>query len=1329
MGTYRAVKIVRRGSFSDGCPFEREFAGLKRFEPISRSHPGFVGILHVGRNEGGGYFYCIMELADDVVSGQAIQPETYEPRTLGGDLARRARLPLGECLEIGLSLAAALKDLHRHGLVHRDLKPSNVIFVNGVPKLADIGLVTAITEATTPLGTRGYAPPEDPGRPTADLYSLGKVLYQISTGKAPEHFPELPADLTELGDGAQFTRFNDVLLRACHNAVPQRYQSAEALRAALSLCQRTAGNESLPDAAVGPKTSGTSRPPTGSERKLLSVLMVNITRTEGADPETAQAFMHACFDLIRPVLQRFGGMPAQVLSDGLLAVFGEPLACEDHARRATQAALAVRQALDAQRHPLQTQYGFGFEARFSLNTGLTIAGQASQDLPLAGDLVDLAARIVHLADAGQIAMTEATCKSVKDYFVLHALGERPLPGRVAPLKIYQVDGSREFRTRLEAGLEQGLTPFVGRGQELSLLRERLAEAQKGRGQIVLLAGEPGMGKSRLLLEFQRSHSMGDLCWLAGRSISYGTQMAYLPIIDLVKRFFQIEGTEDPAVVGARVDAEVQGLGEEIRPALPLIKYLLSINPGGESAPDMSAEQRRIRTFEALRNLILKKAQRCPVVLMVEDLHWVDRTSEQFLIWLADSLSLAPVLMILTYRPEFRHRFPERSFVTHLTLRHLTEKESLEMASQMLTATRLPDQLRDLVLAKAEGNPFFVEEMIKSLLETGALARHAGSCEVVPTSSWTEVPDTIQDVILSRIDRLEESPRKALQLASVIGREFSVALLETIADLREPLAESLRKLKGLELIFERNVFPEHTCIFKHALTQQVAYNSLLRQRRKELHCLVAAAIEELYAGRLPDFYSLLAYHYQRGEEWERALDYLQRAAQRCREVGAYREEARELSRAMGIAQRLGQAATAADLRGYRGVASVKCGLWAEARPDLETALVELSAAPVDRRAELLASLAGACFWDLDVPAMQRYAAEGQALEQQAGAKNLRDDLAAGLLAWSGASHQLNGELSAATSLFERALAEGRGFCSAALAMYPLTLYWQGRLAEALQRAHESAQAFRTFSDVFAATFGHAHLGLALAACGRYSEAARVFAEARQLARKHQIWTFQARAVGMSAGFHLEVFDYKGNEQLAEEVRELASSSGFQASMVSGSLDLAFNFARRGEVGRAERLAGEAEAGIASIGGWHQWLWQVRLRQARAEIACARGDWRRTLECAEAAIAESRARGRAKYLAMGLETRARAFAGLTRKREAINDLRNAVQLARSMGDPALFIRVSATLLSIDGDSALFSEARLTARRISAELPDDEMRRLFRTAAPVQLLGSFDSEPGSA
>lgn len=430
----------------------------------------------------------------------------------------------------------------------------------------------------------------------------------------------------------------------------------------------------------------------------------------------------------------------------------------------------------------------------------------------------------------------------------------------------------------------------------------------------------------------------------------------------------------------------------------------------------------------------------------------------------------------------------------------------------------------------------------------------------------------------------------------------------------------------------------------------------------------------------------------------------------------REEARQLGRGMSVAQRLGRTPVVADLRGQRGTAWVKCGRWAEAKPDLETALADLPLQDCARRAELLSSLAGACFWALDIPRMQRYATEGHRLAKKAG----RKDLVAASLGWLGESQQALGDLVSATDLYERALAHGAGFCSAGLAGYPVTLYLRGRTAEALDCARESARGFRSLSDTFAATFGHPHLGLALAACGRYAEAASVFEEARQLGRKYKVWPFHARAIAMSAGFHLEVFDFKGNEQLAEEAREQARLAGFQPSVVSASLDLVFNFARRGEIDRAERLAEETAAAAATTGGWHQWLWQLRLRQAHTELACARRDWSGALACARTSISGSRARRRTKYLVLGLETRARALAGLGRKKVAIGAARNAVHLARPMGDPALFLRAATTLLALDGDDLLLLETRQTAARIMAELPDAEMRRQFETAEPVRLLG---------
>jgi tetratricopeptide (TPR) repeat protein len=581
-----------------------------------------------------------------------------------------------------------------------------------------------------------------------------------------------------------------------------------------------------------------------------------------------------------------------------------------------------------------------------------------------------------------------------------------------------------------------------------------------------------------------------------------------------------------------------------------------------------------------------------------------------------------------------------------------------------------------------------------------------------------IPETIQDVIMCRIDHLQPSSKRALQLASVIGREFAVGLLETIADLDEPLAESLKQLKALELIYERSLFPEHTCMFKHSLTQEVAYNSLLIKRRKELHSLVAAAIEELYAPRLPDFFGLLAYHYEKGEEWERALDYLVRAAEAAHRVGAYREEAPLLSRAMPIAQMLGTPAFVAELRGRRGSAWVKLGLWADAKPDLETALAEIPGSETERRAELLLDLAGACFWKLDVPEMCRYTKEGHAAARQTG----RKDLIAASEAWLAAAEQCAGRLQSASRLFEHALVRGADYCSASHAMYPLNLYWRGRLREAASRSSEVARIYHNSSDTFAATFGHPHLGLALAAQGRYREAIDVFSEARQLGLNYEVWTFHARAIAMSAGFHLDVFDFEGNETLATEARERARFADFAPSLVSAGIDLVFNFCYRGDLGRAESLLAETVHTAQKVGGWHGWLWELRLIQARAELELWRGQWREALRWAEKSIAKNQPKGRIKYRVAGLTTRAGALAGLGRQREAITDLRKALRLSRRVGDPAMLLRSFTALLQLDGSDAMLAEARATAAQIFLQLPEGNLRLRFSAADPIRRLGNF-------
>ncbi len=1320
IGSWRAVKVVRRDLFSEAGPFEREFAGIQKFEPLSRTHVGLVSILHVGKKDSGDCFYYVMEVADDAAGGEGIDPGNYVAKTLSRELHRRGRLPIGACIRLGMALGNALEHLHQHGLVHCDIKPSNIIFVRGTPKLADAGLVASAFVENSSGGTRGYQAPEGPGAPAADVFSLGKLLYEISTGRDPARFPELPdAPDPTSEEGRLFQRLNEVLLQACEPDRTKRLASASALIAALENCTVLVGEEANRKRRPAGFLPGTASP-SPDERKLVTVLVIHLNLRRRFDPERFQSFMRAWMEVIRSVSSTFGAAPVPLGSDGAVVTFGAPAACEDHARRAAQCALAIARRLENWRPSDASVSPADFEVRLGVSSGLAIipGDLALLQVPALGEPVTVAGRLADLAKPRQILLGEETQRAVQPYFLAPPLTTIRLPEPWQDLRVFSLEGTRPLRTRLQATAEHGLTPYVGRIQELELLYECLEQARAGHGQVVLLAGDAGIGKSRLLFEFRRSVTDAGAAWLEGRSLSFGGQMSYLPIIDLIKRLFLIEDADEELVISAKVDAHLDQwavAGDWLR---PLLRSLLSL-PGVDPAfSGMDAQQRRVRTFEGLRKLLLRQAERQPLVLAIEDLHWLDKTSEEFLISLSESLAAAPVLMILSYRREHQDSFPAYPYMRRVLLNPLSRGEMLELASWVLAGAHLPGELEELISTKAEGNPFFVEEILRALVSAGKLRLQGNQCEAIGLLQEARVPDKIQDVIMSRIDRLEPSLRRTLQLASVIGREFGVRLLETIVAPDEPLADSLSRLRDLEFIDERSVFPEHTFLFKHALTQEVAYQSLLLQHRKELHCLVAAATEELCAARLPEFYSLVAYHYERGEEWDRALDYLLRAAERSRVAAAYREEEPLLSRAMAIAERLHQGALLTELRGRRGSARLRIGLWAEAKPDLEMALAELPADQIERRAEWLHDLAGACFWDVDLPRVALCAKEGQSLAVRAG----RDDLVAGMLGWLGAERQTEGDLGGAAALYEQALVKGRGFCVASLANYAMVLYWQGRLHEAVTRARESAQMYRNLSDDFALSFAYPHLGLSLAASGRYREAIEIFHQAIHLAEKHQISTFQARSSAMSVGFYLDLFDLTTHERLTQEVRERGMAAGCEAVVVSTSLDLAFNYARRGRVAEATSLLDPIAAGASNLGGWHRWLWELRLLQVRAEIALARHDWDAALDWSVKSIAESQRRGRGKYQVAGRVVHAQALSATGRKIEALAQLRDALSVARSIGDPALLLRAGLAFITLEADEQILAECKETARRIHAELPD-EMRTRFQNGVWVGPLGGYE------
>jgi class 3 adenylate cyclase/tetratricopeptide (TPR) repeat protein len=620
------------------------------------------------------------------------------------------------------------------------------------------------------------------------------------------------------------------------------------------------------------------------ERKQVSVLFADVSGftaiSEKLDPEEVHRLMNGAFELMLGAIHRFEGTANQFLGDGLMALFGAPITHEDHAQRAVHAALEIQRALHDYRERLKRECGVDFRMRIGLNTGLVVVGAIGDNLRMdytaVGDTTNLAARMQQLARPGQIVIAEPTHRLVHGYFETHSLGSFTVKNRQEPVGAWEVVRSKGVRTRLAVQAERGLTPFVGREQELLAMERAFALTKDGHGQIVFVVGEAGMGKSRLLLEFKRRLDKERITWLEGPCISFGKSIPFLTIIEMLKRNFQIEDADSEAEIIARVDRGLTFLGGDAPTVGPYLKYLLSVNPGDPAVAAMDPAQRRPQIFEALRQITLRGSRRRSIVMVIEDLQWMDAASEEYLKFVAESLAGAAVLLILTYRPGYSQPFGDRTYHSRIALGPLSDEESTRMARGLLEASDLPEEVRAMVSRKAEGNPFFLEEIVRSLVETGALRRDNGRYVLARSAGDIHVPDTIQDLIMARIDRLADEQKRTVQVASVIGREFALRLLKRISDIREQVERCLGELKSLEFIYEKTLFPDPEYIFKHALTHDVAYASILVSQRKDLHALIGRAIEEVYADRMEERLAELAYHFGQGEVWDKAFHYLRQA---------------------------------------------------------------------------------------------------------------------------------------------------------------------------------------------------------------------------------------------------------------------------------------------------------------------------------------------------------------------------------------------------------------------------------------------------------------------
>jgi class 3 adenylate cyclase/tetratricopeptide (TPR) repeat protein len=650
----------------------------------------------------------------------------------------------------------------------------------------------------------------------------------------------------------------------------------------------------------------TSRSALEGERKQVTVLFADLKGSTELiavlDPEEARRLLDPALHVMMDAVHRYEGTVNQVLGDGIMALFGAPVAHEDHAVRACYAALAMQAAMRRYAEDVRRSHGLEMQARVGLNSGEVVVRAIGNDLHMdysaVGQTTHLAARMEQLATPGSIRLTAATLRLAEGLVQVNALGRFPVKGLTEPVEVGELVGASAIRRRLQASAARGLTRFVGRHQELLALQQALAQARAGQGQVVALVGEAGVGKSRLVYECMHSHRTQGWRVLESASVSYGKATPYFPVIDLLRRYSHVEEHDDTRTIRAKVTGQVLTLDERLQDTLPALLSLLDALPDDSPFGQLDPPQRRQRTLEALKRLLLRESQVQPLLLVFEDLHWIDEETQALLTNLIESLPTARLLLLVNYRPEYQHGWGSKTYYTQLRLDPLPSVSAHEFLHALLGNDPSLEALKQLLIARTEGNPFFLEESARTLVETGVLAEQPGAYRLARPLDGLQVPATVQAVLAARIDRLPPEEKHLLQTAAVMGTEVPWSLLQAIADEPdEALHRGLAHLQAAELLYDTRLFPEPEYTFTHALTHEVAYGSLLRERRRGLHARLVEVLETLAPDQGAEQVDRLAHHALRGEVWDKAITYGRQAGARAYDRAAFHEAAASFEQAL------------------------------------------------------------------------------------------------------------------------------------------------------------------------------------------------------------------------------------------------------------------------------------------------------------------------------------------------------------------------------------------------------------------------------------------------
>jgi DNA-binding NtrC family response regulator/tetratricopeptide (TPR) repeat protein len=1037
------------------------------------------------------------------------------------------------------------------------------------------------------------------------------------------------------------------------------------------------------------------------ESRRVTLLSARLVASR-AQPLASEAT--AALERVVEKIRAFGGRVEELRATGVVAAFGldpDERAAQQaaHAATAVQKVAARAQGGDAGRPGI----------RLALHTETLTLGRIGDTVQIDGD-ARRAARatldnVLEWAEPGAIVVSSAAAVWLGRRFAL------------APIEAAAAVATPAWR--LLGHAEAGQTRFVGRDRELALLVERFERARGGQGQVVLLAGEPGIGKSRLLAELRRRVGSA-ATWVEGHALGVGRSMPFHPVIDMLRRTFRIDDGDTEAAVVDKIERGVARLGADLAPTLPFLRALLSVDPGDPRVQAMDPKLRRAEILAATHGLLERGAQVRPHVLVLEDAHWMDAATEEWLAALADGVAAKRVLIVVTYRPGQAPALPDRTYHTRLALSTLSAADSLHIARAVLEVEDVPPELPALVARRAEGNPFFVEEIVRSLQETGAVRRAGERAELTRPLDEAEVPETIQEVIRARLERLPATARAVLEVAAVIGRDFPRRLLEALVDAPVEVDAALGVLKAVETIYEKALVPEVVYTFRHALTQEVAYATLSPARRRALHAATGRALEALHADRLAEHAELLAHHFSRAEDWERALAPLLRAADKAALAFAPREALALYDEALQAAVRH---PGGLDVEAAMTVHQAKAAL-AFVVSDFEQSraegarLLDLARRAGDRprEATALAAMAWAATWSRDLERAVDDARQAIAVAEPAGAE-----------AALGRSHFIIGWVRAVTGGLEeaereiaRALPRSRSARDAvheslALTAAGMVRTWEADLAEAETLHAEALAIARQHHLLVPLLFSCFLRGIALASHGAYGEALAGYHEGLALAEKVGDEAIHHRLLNCVGWIHQELGDLAGALDLNTRSAEVGRRRKDPGTVPNAEINLGDVHLARGDL----VLAGELYEGVERLARapdtseWMKFRYTIRLAASQGELALARGDLAAARAHADRCL-ELATRYRArKNLVKGwrlhgeIATAARAWDA------AEQALLRARDLADAIGNPPQQWRTHAALARLHAARGRADAARAAAAgievldRVAAGLTDPALR----------------------